>query len=104
MHPRACEMLYEAERALDSAQKHYDRVVAGIAATTHTFKVGDIVKVARKVAVDSRSRLCHWHLPMDREIGSVGAVSHIHEDGLVAVTGAGGYYFSPEALDLEHAA
>jgi len=69
------------------------------------FKVGDRVRIARKVVIDSNRRDCGWFLFKNAALGLVGVVSDIDPDDWamhVAVDLGHGrvWWFSPEALDL----
>jgi hypothetical protein len=67
------------------------------------FKVGDRVKVARKVETDSKGRDCHWDAEgMDATIGTLQTVARVTDEPddsyPVRLTGDG-YWYSPEALE-----
>ncbi len=83
-------------RALDDAEQ-------ARAARARPFQVGDIVRIARKVETDSKGRNCHWYLHMDKWLGAEAAVSVVNPEEFAIPLGVdvgGGFYYSPEALDL----
>lgn len=68
--------------------------------TASAFKVGDRVRIARKVEVDSAGRDCGWCHYMDGEVGTITVIACIQPDrGAASILDDGGWWFSPEALD-----
>ncbi len=78
-------------------------------AKPHVFKTGERVIVARKVERDSTGHWCFWPQYDEVVLGLSGTIEGDVRDKCgaylyVNVTGLGGRYFSPEALDLVTAA
>ncbi len=75
---------------------------------TRLLRVGDTVRVARKVIIDSRGRNCDWDAEMDSIVGSTITVLVVdHERNHDPITVYAGneatetqWWYSPEALDL----
>ena len=66
------------------------------------FKVGDRVRIARKVETDSMGRDCEWVPSMDDHVGKAGIIEFMDNSVYpYCVGGDGGlWWYSPEALDL----
>lgn len=71
------------------------------------FKVGDTVKVARKVVTNSKGFDCHWSPDMNTSVGATQTVTHVELDSdmdSIPVRLDNAQWYSPEALDLVTAA